>query len=287
MAKEREVLTVDKKQEETMNMNDLEIVKLGVELKKAELQATQGKITQYKTLLGALEVKLQNVESEHKAKLAQERQKFESERQLKLNELANREEVLRKGEEQYVHRKIALEEREAQAERINEERKQLFNEKLKYEQLNNEAQIRFNEANNLFGEAVKKSDEAAKKDLQADNKLTEAKNILSIVEGIKNANAEKENDIKKQAENLIQLRNEINPKIEEYRELVKKNEGILEALRLKEQELKDRVEENNKLFDSIVEREQKVKERELNVVTKEQELLRKGLLIENLEKNKQ
>ena len=92
MTKEKEILEVSEKDQ----FGYAESVKYLVEQKRAEFQALQGKINQYKTQLATLEQRLITLESEHKAKLLLDRQKFEGEKQNTLNDLNNRSEALRK-----------------------------------------------------------------------------------------------------------------------------------------------------------------------------------------------
>jgi chromosome segregation protein len=264
------------------DVNSVELLKYAVEQKKAEFQAIQGKITQYKTQISSLEQRLITLESEHKAKMLAEIQKFERERQAKVNDMNNRDEALRKGEADLIRRKIDIEAKETKNEEVNRLKNDLLNEKLKYENLNNEAQIKFNQANELYGHAVKKVDEAAITEKLNSEKLTEAKNILSIAEQKESVNKERELDIKKQADNLIALRKELNPKIDELKKLCSESDAKLKELSKKEQEIKDRIEEDNKLISALDEKEKRLSKKERDLATKEQELLRKDLVIKNL-----
>ena len=276
----KDTLEVPEKQQDQFTY--AESVKYLVEQKKAEFQAIQGKIAQYKTQVATLEQRLISLEGEHKAKLLAEKQAFERDKQQKTNELANRFSALQKNEGDYVQRKIAIEERELRVENVNREKKALLDERLKYEQLNTQAKAKFGEANNLYDEAVKKIDDASKKEADVNNKLTAIKNIKSIVNKRKEDLIAQENEIKKQADNLIALRKEIAPKIEELNKLnLESNKKIADIIQ-KEKEIKDRIEEDNKIMSVIEEREKRLKQKELDLATKEQELLRKEIVIKNL-----
>lgn len=276
----KELLETPRKLDE--QFSNVELLKYAVEQKKAEFQALQGKITQYKTQLASLEQRLITVESEHKQKLLLEKQNFEREKQAQQNEMSNRFDTLQKAEADYARRKTELEVREAQVEKRSEDNKKLLDERLRYENLNNQAQLRFNEANNLFGEAVKKMDEAAKIEKEADDKLIEVKNTQSIIDNQREDLLMLNKDTSAQIENLNALRKEINPKIDELKSLIIQQEKKLAEIAQEEQGLKDRIEEDDKLMSAIQEREKRVKNKELELATKEQELLRKEVVFNNL-----
>lgn len=279
--KGKEILEVPEKiQQDPLTYN--EALKYMVEQKKAEFQAIQGKIMQYKTQISSLEQRLISLEGDHNAKLLAEKQKFENYSQQKNAELNNRESVVRQSEEDYLSRKVALEERETKVEQINEERRKLVDERLKYEQLNNQAQLKFNEANNLFGEAVTKSDNASKDKQEAVNKLNEVRNTLSIIERSKDELKEKEIDVQKQTDNLISLRKEISPQIEELNRLNDENESKIKDIVLREQAINDRMAEDNKLLSILDEKGRNLQKKEIELSSKEQELLRKEIVIKNL-----
>lgn len=284
--KKQETLEIPEKMED---FQQFETLKYLVEQKKSEFQALQGKITQYKTQLISLESRLVTMESEHKAKLNQEKQKFEGERQVKWNELVNRETVLQKAEGDYVRRRIELEEREKKAEELAQLKKSLFDEKIKYESLNNQAQARLNEANKTNEESLKRIDEATGKEKQVLAGLAEAKNILSI-----NQNKEQElkvlqESVSTQTANLEALRKEVNPRIDELNALVKRNEELVEQLNKKEQALKEKIVEDEKLIETAKEENRKNERKALELATKEESLLRKELILkkENISQMKE
>lgn len=277
--KEKEFLEIPEKKQDQFVY--IEAVKYMVQQKKAEFEALQGKITQYKTQLSVLESRLLTLESEHNAKLLQDRQKFENEKQIKLNDLMNRTDALQRGEADLIHRKIIIEEQESEIEKTKQERKNLLDEKMKFEHFNTELEIKFKEANEKMEAAIILNDKASTKNLDADTKFKEANNQLSISQRIKDEYLEKEEDIKKQTENLITLREEIAPQIEELKSLIAKNEETISEISKKEQNMKDRIEEDNQLLAKIDERDRTVKTKELTIATREEELLRKELIFKN------
>ncbi len=279
MAEKIEVLKAPVKLEEQVMY--VEAMKNLVTQKQMEFEAIQGKITQYKTTLMTIERRIAVMEAEHKAKLLAERQEFENTRQKRLNDLDNRDDSLQKGENDLTKRKISLDERELQNEKVNTLKNSLLNDKMKYEQLNHEAEVKIEKANSFYDEVVKKMDEAAKKENDANKNLTEAKNLLSISQQKEGKLVEKSQDIQKQIDNLATLRNEVNPKIEELKSLISKNEKILSEINKKEQETKNKIEEDNKLLSILDEKQRHLKAREIEIITKEQELWRREIIFKN------
>ncbi len=107
-------------------------------------------------------------------------------------------------------------------------------------------------------------------------------NIIEIL--LKSAHITKEQldrALIKQKENLENLRNEITPKIDEYQGLVTKNEKILKEITQKEQDIKDKIEEDNKLFANLDEKQRILKTKEIDISTREEELLRKEITLKN------
>lgn len=272
MVAKKETLEIPEKNQEQFMY--LESMKYLVEQKESDFKAIQSKINLYKIQLSALEQRLISVESEHKQKLSLEKQNFEKEKQAKLNDLNNRLDVLQKDEANCVHRKIELAERELQAENLKEERKKIVDERIKYEQLNNQAQIKLDEANKLFGDAVQKINEASKKNNDAENILKEIKNTQSIVDKKNEDLGIKELDIKKQTVNLELLRNEITPKIEESKELITKNQNIIAEIKKKEEVLLKEIAKNEGILESIENKKRELRAKAIEVDTKQEELLR-------------
>jgi chromosome segregation ATPase len=278
MNKEKDaVLEIPEKQQDQFLY--VEAVKNLVEQKKAEFQVLQGKIGQYKTQLISLERRIASLESEHKEKMLQERQNFEKEKTAKFTDMDNRFDALQKAESDYRQRKIDLDERELENAKIKDERKKLLDEKIRYEKLNTEAQEKSNKADTLIEEANKKLEMAAGKELSAKLKLDEIANIKSIVDLSEAAIREHKKEVANQINNLQDLRKEVQPKIEEYHNLIKQNEAQLKEIQQKDLDVKAKIEENNKLFEAILKKEENNKQKEIFLATKEEELLRKELLL--------
>lgn len=276
MAKE-ELLKVAKK--DVKDLDNLELLNQMLAVKKEEFKLIQGKITQYKTQIVTLENRLMTMESEFNNKISIEKKEFENTRQTKLNDLTNRDEILRRSELELTRRKIAIEEQENMIEKARVEKNNLINERLKFEKLNSEAQSKHDEAIRVSDEAINKLNQASEKEVKADNNLKEVQHLKSMMDVQQEELDTKAKDIETQINNLLKLREEVNPKIEEYNKLVKTNQFQLEEIKEKTIEVDSKFAESEKLFESAQQKAKENRQKEIELATKEKELNRREALL--------
>jgi len=237
----------------------------------------QSKVNFTKAQLIELEGRLAKMEVDTKARLSVEKTEFDKYKATKQAEIQNRLNEVQVAERDISLRKTDLEQRELKNMKVQEERNLILNERMKYEKLNNEATQKKESADKLYDEAAKKADEAANKELLAENKLKESKNLLSIAENKEAENKQILQDILKQNQNLISLRGEVNPKIDELNALITKNNKVLGEISKKEQGVKDKIEQDEKLLATLSIKQKAIDQQKIELMTKQEELLRKDL----------
>ncbi len=281
MAKEKEekILEIPAKMEDQVAVG--EAMKQLLAQKQLEYEAIQGKIRQFKTQTIALEERLRTMESEFNSKMKQEKTKFDKEKQAKLTDLSNREDKMQTAERNLIERITNVEQRETTAEKIHAERKQLLDERLKYENLNREADKELKDAVTLSDKARDKLDLVATKEIEVNNKLKETKHIQSIIETDKQNLLEWEQDLVKQKDNLEKLRDEVTPKIEEYKKITADNEKTIVEIKSREQEIDRKIEQDNSLLAILEDKQRKLQMREIDISTREQDLVRKEIIFKN------
>ncbi len=281
MAKEKEekILEIPAKMEDQVAVG--EAMKQLLAQKQLEYEAIQGKIRQFKTQTIALEERLRTMESEFNSKMKQEKTKFDKEKQAKLTDLSNREDKMQTAERNLIERITNVEQRETTAEKIHAERKQLLDERLKYENLNREADKELKDAVTLSDKARDKLDLVATKEIEVNNKLKETKNIQSIIETDKQNLLAREQDLVKQKDNLEKLRDEVTPKIEEYKKITADNEKTIVEIKSREQEIDRKIEQDNSLLAILEDKQRKLQMREIDISTREQDLVRKEIIFKN------
>ncbi len=281
MAKEKEekILEIPAKMEDQVAVG--EAMKHLLAQKQLEYEAIQGKIRQFKTQTIALEERLRTMESEFNSKMKQEKTKFDKEKQAKLTDLSNREDKMQTAERNLIERITNVEQRETTAEKIHAERKQLLDERLKYENLNREADKELKDSITLSDKARDKLDLVATKEIEVNNKLKETKNIQSIIETDKQNLLAREQDLVKQKDNLEKLRDEVTPKIEEYKKITADNEKTIVEIKSREQEIDRKIEQDNSLLAILEDKQRKLQMREIDISTREQDLVRKEIIFKN------
>ncbi len=277
--KEEKILEIPAKMEDQVAVG--EAMKQLLAQKQLEYEAIQGKIRQFKTQTIALEERLRTMESEFNSKMKQEKTKFDKEKQAKLTDLSNREDKMQTAERSLIERITNVEQRETTAEKIHAERKQLLDERLKYENLNREADKELKDAVTLSDKARDKLDLVATKEIEVNNKLKETKNIQSIIETDKQNLLVREQDLVKQKDNLEKLRDEVTPKIEEYKKITADNEKTIVEIKSREQEIDRKIEQDNSLLAILEDKQRKLQMREIDISTREQDLVRKEIIFKN------
>ena len=275
MAKEKEALKTPEKLD--YSTNHLDLLKQLVEQKKSELDVLKTQIETYKINLMHIENVCKTKQSEFDAKLAKDTKVLEQKKVDKFNEFANREERLSKGENDLAKRITIIESRELSANKVDEEKNKLLNERLKYEKLNSEADVKYKEAIRINEEAHAKLNVISEKETKINNTLKETANIKSIVDQKEENLQQREKDLASNKENLEALKEELQPKIEEYKLLVEKNNGLLGQLKIKEIEVNDKLDQTNKMMDIIQQKDKALKAKEVDLSTKEDELVRKEM----------
>lgn len=263
------------------DVQHVEALKHLIVQKKSEFDALVSKITLYKTQLMSLENRLVTMQSEHDAKLRAEKKAFEEEMNKKKNEIVHKLSEVNRAEADMIKRRGELEVRERNNEVVREERSNLLELKLKYENLCKDALMKMEHANKVNEQAEAIIAEAARRKAETEKMLIESKNMRSIVEQKEEELAKRELDVKQQLDNLSNLRKEVGPQMEELKSLIEKKKHILSEIDKRNQEINNKILEETKLVAEIDEKKKRLREQANELKTKEEELLRKEIFLKN------
>lgn len=278
MAKETEILKTSEKLETSELFTYSEAVKQLATQKKAEFEDYQHKISLAKATLRSLQDSLSKTQADFNTKMTLEKQKFDGDCQNKTNELLNRDENLRNGERNLIHREMLIKERELKMNLVDEERKQLFQERVEIEKLKNATQIELKNTMALQGEAQNKVNQANTRETEANKILKEANEKNSLVEYKLGQLKEKEKKILTDIENLEKIRQEIKPQLEESEKAKIQNEAILEEVKERENSINSKIEEDRRLLREASATMDFNKNKEIELATKEEQLIRAELM---------
>lgn len=246
-------LVSQKKQE----LNDLNH---NIELAKITLRQTQDSCIKHKSAFDN--------------QLNMEKQRFESEKNNKLNELSSREERVRNLEKNLNERLTSVQQREQANLKIEDERKAIFAERIEAENMKNEATIQLQKTLSLQSEASSKMSNSALIDKQAKEKLNEATARLNEANNKLDKAEQALKDIEEQKENLEKIREALKPQLDILEKEKKANLDVLEQIKIKEHNIQDKIKENKQLSDSLSDRFEIIRKRELELATLEEELRR-------------
>lgn len=275
--KEEKVLKVEEKS--TDKLTHAQSMDMLITQKKMEYDNIQHQLRIAKGQLTTVQEKTAQERTDFNARMAKEKQDFEQSRQITLNDLAHREENMLRGEENLAERTRVVNSRELEANKVADERKQLFDSRVETERVLSQAKIELEKATSLSSEAQTKLNQASEKEAEIKKKLEEDKNILSTIEREKELLALQENGVKEQINNLEKIREEVKPKIEESEALKIENQKILDEIEKSKNEADAKIEEDKKLLNEVAKREEAVKEKSIELGSREEEIIRKELLL--------
>ena len=277
MAKEERVLEMSGKGNVDELFGYAEAVKSLVAQRKQELDDLLNKISMAQIKLSGVEKSCQIQQAEHNQRLALEKQNFEKQRVAKLNEFANRDELLSQAEHRQNDREMNLKARESDALKLTEERKLIYNERIEFEKLKNQATVELSKTLALQTEVQHKVNAAALKEQEADKKLMQAEAINAAATNSLNLSQQKEKDILQQIDNLQKIRKDLQPKLDELKAIEKTNDAKLKEANEKLQQADNKLKQDKELIAEISAKNNALKSKELEIATREEEVLRREM----------
>ena len=146
----------------------LEQIDALIKQKKLELDNLNHQILLAKTNLVGVQQQQITEENNFKQKQEQEKQKFEAEKNIKLNDMARREEIVQTTERECERRLAEVNAIEAAAVKLEEERKKLTVSYREMENLKSQILISMTEAKDKLTDALNKISIVEKKEKEAD-----------------------------------------------------------------------------------------------------------------------
>lgn len=275
--KKDKILEVDKKSGfETYN----EAAKILLEQTKRDLDEINHKIQLKEIEMTNLDQSIVKKQSEFEQWRRSEEKKHTSEYTKKWNDLVERENRIAKSEIELTNRLANIQQREDVAIKLREKENTLNNERLEIEKIRSDVKLqehnvglKQDQLNAIEGNLV--------------NREIESKEIIRKANEINSSLAVREEDIKKQLDNIKaseknyeKLKDFVEPKIKEIKLKEDEIDKKLKEIKASEDKVIRINEENKSMLAGIETREKKVKDREKTVVQKEEEINRKALLLE-------
>lgn len=280
MAKEEQVLRVDEKKINTIE--HAELLKIVVTQKKAELDDLNHKILLAKNNLRSIEEGCRRQQSEFDHRMAIEKQGIERLKVQAHNELAQQTEKNQQAVERINEREMRIQEKENAQVKLDEERKVLYEQRIKLEEVTRNAEEELNKTLALQSEVEGKINQAALKEEKAKKMLEQAEQRNASADYQYGKSSEKEKKVRADLENIQKIRDEITPRIAELQTLDAKNTKTLAEIKQKEDEINAKIKENEQAIENMKKQAADLKEKELEINTAKEELLRQQIIIEKV-----
>lgn len=213
-----------------------------------------------------------------------EQQKFEKECGLRQNKITEKENALSISEKTFVTRSEALKQKEVAVMRLMEERVQLNNDRIDVERLRTRTQSEFQEAKSKMSEANHKLEISVKKDKEIILKLELINSKISENNNIEQRILEKTKHVEASIKNLEAIQENIDPKIKEIEEIQKNIESQKLEIEKRNRDIDRKIEEERNLILTFSGTDKKLRQRELDLASKEEDYTRKMMALAMLEK---
>jgi len=267
-----ENLEIPKKLQET----DVLIMTKGlIEQKKLELADLNHKILLAKSSITTLQQQQVDMQNKFNQQMYQDKQKLENERNIKLNDLAHREDVMNQGERDLGRRITELDAREKDVLKLEDERKKLVSDRIEVEKLKTQALQDIEEGNRLISEAQSRINIANIKEAEAKQAIAKAEQINTSVTAREDGLKVQTEELNRRIKNLEEVKKEIDPKLVELGEKEKSINKKLQEAELKEANANSKLEEDKRTFAAIEEKLKALKDKEFDIANREEELLRR------------
>ncbi len=259
-------------------VDTVEAMDLLIKQKKSELNDMSNQYTAVHQNLVSTQNRIAFERADFNNLMAKEKTEFENKKNAKLSDLAHREEVLNRSEVDFANRLKTVSAKELEAEKISEERKQLFDLRVDTERIKNASEVELSKTLALQTEAQRKLDEVSIIKNLCDKKYKEIDNQLIILSAKEESIRQREEEMSKRLLNLEALKEEIAPKLEALKSLSDKNEATLKEIRNRELQLEAHKLDTDRIFDQAVAQSKVNKSKEIELNTREREVLRKEMI---------
>lgn len=276
MAKKEEVLVIPEKQKN--GIEHLELLKMLTAQEKIKFDDLQQKVLTCKTQMQALNESMVRTKSDFNQQMNIEKQKFEDTKNQKLNELIILESKLKEWEKNYNERLMSLQERENENVKVINERKELYNLRIEVDRLKRDAIVEIENLSILKSKAEAEIAQADIKIKNSDKELARAKDMLSNAEYKLGLVSEKEKKTSADLENIVKIREDLEPRIAELKETQVANEKTLKEITEKENLINAKLLENDKMLDNIRKESEALNSKKIEIATREEAVLRKEYL---------
>lgn len=276
MAKKEEVLVIPEKQKN--GIEHLELLKMLTAQEKVKFDDLQQKVLTCKTQMQALNESMVRTKSDFNQQMNIEKQKFEDTKNQKLNELIILESKLKEWEKNYNERLMSLQERENENVKVINERKELYNLRIEVDRLKRDAIVEIENLSILKSKAEAEIAQADIKIKNSDKELARAKDMLSNAEYKLGLVSEKEKKTSADLENIVKIREDLEPRIAELKETQVANEKTLKEITEKENLINAKLLENDKMLDNIRKESEALNSKKIEIATREEAVLRKEYL---------
>lgn len=276
MAKKEEVLVIPEKQKN--GIEHLELLKMLTAQEKIKFDDLQQKVLTCKTQMQALNESMVRTKSDFNQQMNIEKQKFEDTKNQKLNELIILESKLKEWEKNYNERLMSLQERENENVKVINERKELYNLRIEVDRLKRDAIVEIENLSILKSKAEAEIAQADIKIKNSDKELAKAKDMFSNAEYKLGLVSEKEKKTSADLENIVKIREDLEPRIAELKETQVANEKTLKEITEKENLINAKLLENDKMLDNIRKESEALNSKKIEIATREEAVLRKEYL---------
>lgn len=276
MAKKEEVLVIPEKQKN--GIEHLELLKMLTAQEKVKFDDLQQKVLTCKTQMQALNESMVRTKSDFNQQMNIEKQKFEDTKNQKLNELIILESKLKEWEKNYNERLMSLQERENENVKVINERKELYNLRIEVDRLKRDAIVEIENLSILKSKAEAEIAQADIKIKNSDKELAKAKDMFSNAEYKLGLVSEKEKKTSADLENIVKIREDLEPRIAELKETQVANEKTLKEITEKENLINAKLLENDKMLDNIRKESEALNSKKIEIATREEAVLRKEYL---------
>lgn len=250
-----------------------------------ERMRTEKEDIEHQTLLRRNELKLLSEahvkqEAEFNKKLRANTKEFEDEKNKLLTDLANRGKAMEVGERELKHAIKVNNDREMSLAKLSDVKIRLNNERLEVEKLRGMASGLMDEATRKIEQADSRLSAISIREGKVDEKHKEINKLNSEVVGIRNTIDKDKEETELVRKNLEKLRSFVEPKIKEVSLIEENTKKRLDEIKIKDEDATHKLEESRAILRGIEAREKKVKEKEREVLTLQEEVMKKKLLIE-------
>lgn len=208
----------------------------------------------------------------------QEKNKFQDEMNLIRNSIVEKENRIDIGISNMESRSADIKTRQIQLLHVEEERKKINDERIEIERLRNSAADKLNELNSKSAQLSSTISNLSYREKEIEEKNKKVESINDSLNKRENELNKKKEEVDEKIKNLESLKEIVDPKIAEIDLKSKELEKVQKEVESQAKEVAKRIEEDRAMIRAIEDRDLKVKFRERELDTKEEELKRLALV---------